>query len=293
MGNSPLAGGIAGTVQKLRQNLATASTSSNSRKILIVKEDEPVKVRMLQDPDEWMIFYEHYVPENKAFVPALDPDPLSTHPDEKVRRTSLRHMVNVLNLETMQVQLLKMNQDLTNRFMMRYNRYNTLTDRNYEILRTGSGLQTAYDVEADDAEPMDLTRFQGKLHDMTLFLLQEADRFHGSDFAEEYERNNGSQDSETSQQSLTQELRTEEKAKKKAKADAVVGDPDDISHLENLGDPLPWEEEKKDAEGATPAEGGEDAWLAAKAVGLPCERGEDGKCSICSFDISECLVSKS
>lgn len=281
--SSPLAGGIAGTVQKLRQGLAAASTSSNSRKLLIIKEDEPVKVRFLQEPDQWMVFYEHYVRDSKAFVPALNPDPLDSHPDEAVRRKSLRHMVNVLNLETMQVQLLKMNQDLTNRVMMRHNRYQTVTDRNYEILRSGSGLQTSYDLEADDAEAMDISRFQTKLYDMTLFLLQEADRYHGTDYAEEYERNNGGatldEEVEASAAEAKAAVKAEKAAAEKAKVDEKIGDPDDVSHLTDLGDPLPWEEST-------------DPWAAAKANGLPCEKGEDGKCKICSFDVTDCLVAK-
>ena len=282
MSNNPLAGGIAGSVQKLRQNLTAASGGGNSRKLLLVREDEPVKVRLLQNPDEWMIFYEHYVPDSKMFVPALDPDPLSSHPDERVRRTSLRHMANVLNIETMQVQLLKMNQDLTNRLMMRFNRYETLTDRNYEIVRSGSGLQTAYDIEPDDVEPMDLSRFSSKLYDMTLFLLQEADRYHSTDYADEYERNNGGntldEDSDATARAVAAakeraDRKAAEDAKKEAELKEKFGDPDT--------DPLPWEEESA-----------ADAWSDAKAQGLPCEKGSDGKCTICSFDITECLVAK-
>lgn len=290
MPGTPLAGGIAGSVQKLRQNLTAASSSGNSRKLLIIKEDEPVKVRFLQNPADWMIFYEHYVPESKMFVPALDPDPLASHPDERVRRTSLRHMANVLNLETMQVQLLKMNQDLTNRLMMRYNRYDDLTDRNYEIVRSGTGLQTAYDIEPDDVSPMDLDRFASKLHDMTLFLLQEADRYHATDYAEEYQRGNGTAtlDEDADQIQRAKDAAQEKAAQReeaKAKLDEKFGDPDDVSHLDDLdetkGDTLPWEEDK-----------GSDAWAEAKAQGLPCEQGADGKCVICSFDITECLVAK-
>lgn len=290
MPGTPLAGGIAGSVQKLRQNLTAASSSGNSRKLLIIREDEPVKVRFLQNPEDWMIFYEHYVPDSKMFVPALDPDPLAAHPDERVRRTSLRHMTNVLNLETMQVQLLKMNQDLTNRLMMRYNRYNDLTDRNYEIVRSGTGLQTTYDIEPDDAEPMDLGRFHSKLHDMTLFLLQEADRYHGTDYADEYGRGTGATlDDDADQEQRAKDAadaRAKQREEAKAKLDEKFGDPDDVSHLDDLGDDtkgatLPWEEEKSD-----------DPWSAAKAQGLPCEQGSDGKCVICSFDITECLVAK-
>jgi hypothetical protein len=278
-----LAGGIAGSVQKLRQNLTAASGAGNSRKLLLIREDEPVKVRFLQNPDEWMIFYEHYVPDSKMFVPALDPDPLSSHPDERVRRTSLRHMANVLNIETMQVQLLKMNQDLTNRLMMRFNRYENLTDRNYEIVRSGTGLQTVYDIEPDDPEPMDLARFSSKLHDMTLFLLQEADRYHGTDYAEEYERSNGGntldEDADATQRAQDAaaeraQRKADEDAKKEAELKAKFGDAET--------DPLPWEED-------APAD---DAWAAAKANGLPCDKGADGKCTICSFDVSECLVAK-
>lgn len=283
MSNSPLAGGIAGSVQKLRQNLTAASGAGNSRKLLLIREDEPVKVRFLQNPDEWMIFYEHYVPDSKMFVPALDPDPLSAHADERVRRTSLRHMANVLNIETMQVQLLKMNQDLTNRLMMRFNRYETITDRNYEIVRSGTGLQTVYDIEPDDIEAMDLARFSSKLHDMTLFLLQEADRYHGTDYADEYGRNNGGNtlddsddDAQRAQDASAErnKRKAEEDAKKEAELKEKFGDPDT--------DPLPWEEE--------PA--ASDAWSVAKSSGLPCDQGTDGKCTICSFDVSECLVAK-
>jgi len=290
--SSPLAGGIAGTVQKLKQNLIAASGGGNSRKLLLIREDEPVKVRFLQNPDKWMIFYEHYVPDSKMFVPALDPDPLANHSDERVRKTSLRHMTNVLNIETMQVCLLKMNQDLTNRLMMRFTRYETLTDRNYEIVRSGTGLQTAYDIEPDDVATMDLDKFAKKMYDMELFLLEEADRYHGTDYAEEHKRNNGGNtlddDTDTRDQDAAAE-RKERKAEAKALAEAELkakfGDPDT--------DPLPWE----DDDGTTTSRVSDmpalpDAWAESKANGLPCEKGDDGKCKICSFDVSECLVAK-
>ncbi len=155
-------------------------------------------------------------------------------------------MTNVLNIETMHISLLKMNQDLTNRLMMRFTRYHTLTDRNYEIVRSGSGFETAYDIEPDEVVAMDLNKFAKKMYDMELFLLEEADRYHGTDYAEEYKRgssgNTLDDDSDTRDQNAAAERKarkSEEKIAKEAEFKAKFGDPDT--------DPLPWEDDDEDS----------------------------------------------
>lgn len=188
--------GVAESIDALRRSASGGGRGGRSAQ-LYLKGDSSVKVRFLQEPTKFMEFLEHYDASAKAFVPAIDNDPLDQHSDEKVRKVGKRWLANALNVEDGKIVIVKLNQDQLNRLLLRHTKYGTLLDRNYELIRLGSGRDSKYDVEADDPTQMDLSRFQDKCHDLTEFLLGEVDEYHHTTFQKEYQEAKARQNGES------------------------------------------------------------------------------------------------
>ena len=74
-------------------------------------------------------------------------------------RPSQRFLAQVVDRESDQVIALKMPKDLANRLVVRYERYQTIMDRDYEIMRSGKGLDTTYDVTPEPASEFDSSKY--------------------------------------------------------------------------------------------------------------------------------------
>lgn len=272
--------GVMGTVEKLKRHLASGGGGGGKYKMLFLKSDEAVKVRLLQDPDQFMVYFEHYDGEKKAFVPAIENDPLATHPNDRIKRASERFLVNVLNMDNGQVQLLKMNKELSNRFMMRFSKNGTLLDRHYEIMRTGSGLDTTYEIEAGQPTDLDLSQFKNKIIDMEEYLLEQVDNYYGTDHVAEYLKGKSNGKAEIP-------FTEAEEPVKPAKVEMTQAEKDaENPLLDDDEKELPWDVEKSAEESLAFVDG----WAAAKAEGLPCVKGPDDLCQICSHDVEQCVV---
>lgn len=181
--------GVADSIDALRRSAAAGGSGRSAQ--LFLKNDSSIKVRFLQEPTTFYEYLEHYDPDRKMFVPAFENDPLDNHPNEVTRKVGKRWICNVLDVETGRVRIVKLNQDQLNRLLIRHARYNTLLDRNYELIRIGGGRDSKFDVDADDPTQMDLSRFSDKVYDLEDWLLGEIDEYHQTNFQAEYRRNNG------------------------------------------------------------------------------------------------------
>lgn len=346
--------GVADSIDALRRSASGGGRGGRSAQ-LFLKGDSSVKVRFLQEPTQFMEFLEHYDAANKAFVPAIDNDPLDQHQDEKVRKVGKRWLANALNIEDGKIVIVKLNQDQLNRLLLRHTKYGTLLDRNYELIRLGSGRDSKYDVEADDPTQMDLSRFQDRCHDLTEYLLGEVDEYHNTTFQKEYQDQKAKQNGAAVQdapvghgepeatvpavQAAAQSVATADEGPpwteqdlNDPKLNAAAMDPTSTTAGPTstslastpLGTTLPspasdppgmseiaaaTEAERAAAAAiaaaqpvSTPAPlaavpdpapaAATDLWADAKAAGQPCVRGEDDKCVICGFHVSECLMKK-
>jgi len=359
---SILKGGVADSIEQLRRQAAGGSRAQRSVQ-LYIKADSSVKIRFLQEPTAFMQYQEHYDEAQKMFVPAIENDPLDQHPNEKTRRTSQKWLVNCLNVEDGRVHLVKLNQDLVTRVLTRYQKYGTICDRNYEIIRTGGSRETKYDLEGDDVSQIDLARFQAKMHDPTSWLLGEVDTYYNTNHQEEYlaqkEQNQQlpgvdapaaappTQEAPPVVPPTADELAAARRAKEQAELDEKYGvtppwddqpttDPAPSPGPQSTttgsapsptaDEPAPPPRVSSDAPGMaeiaaqTTTSGGsaqlspeqiqqltqavtsvatadtatavapEDPWAKAASEGQPCRKGDDGKCQICGFDVSECLI---
>lgn len=155
-----IVGGKTGSVSRLKKE---AQRSGGRTWIRGIKAGEDLTIRFLTEPDEWYSYREHYDKE-VYFFPCIGKEqdcPGCHSDDEKVQRTSRRYLANALDVDTGQVVPLKLPLDLANRLVARYERYgNTIMDREYELHRMGSGLDTTYDVTPEAPQSLDTSRYQ-------------------------------------------------------------------------------------------------------------------------------------
>jgi len=145
-------GGKIGSISRLRESLKKGG--GNSQYIKQVPANEIMIVRFLTEPDEWYGYYETYDTEIKRYYPLIE----GVEKPEGAR-VSYRYLAAVLDVDNDQVIPLKLPKDLANRLMMRYDRFETIMDRDYELSRMGEGLDTTYDVTPGDKVKRNLSKY--------------------------------------------------------------------------------------------------------------------------------------
>ena len=136
MGDKPqIKGGTFKSVGHLKKGMFNKTSSL----VINVPADSTKVVRFLTEPDQWFAYQEYWDNERRRYIPVADGV-------EPPVRPSQRFLAQVVDRETDQVIALKMPKDLTNRLVLRFDRYNTIMDRDYEIKATGKGLDTSYDT---------------------------------------------------------------------------------------------------------------------------------------------------
>jgi len=116
-------------------------------------KDGEQKVRFLQECDDWIEFREHYTQDRRSFPCTRDKDtcPGCTSDDEDVVRSSRKYATNVHVVKGNYVAPYRIPISLAKRMFARAERNEgTITNRDYIVMRSGKGLETDYDVEADD-----------------------------------------------------------------------------------------------------------------------------------------------
>lgn len=213
--------GLAKSIDELRRTATGGNRGGRSAQIFI-KPDSSIKFRFLTEPTGWMEYQEHYDEDKKKFVPAIDNDPLDNHQSDRTRRTSRRWLANILNLEDGRVHVVKLNPDQLQRLLTRYQRYGTVMDRAYEIIREGGGRDSKYSMDQDDPVQMDVSNHLSKCHDLEDYLLGEVDEYHGTTYQDEYRQTKYTNGNAPVESEVTQ---VEAAAQKIAEADQVEEPP--------------------------------------------------------------------
>lgn len=140
------------SIDAIKASLKKGATSGVTY-IKHVPEDGIV-VRFITEPEEWFGYQEYYDVENKQFVPMVEGEIL---PDGT--RPSFRYLANVVDVTEDRVIPLKLPKTLANLLMIKYEKYGSMTDRNYELDRHGTGLDTTYDSTPQSPSKMNTKKF--------------------------------------------------------------------------------------------------------------------------------------
>lgn len=135
-------------------------------------------VRFLDEPDDWNAYREHYSLDGKSFPCTEDRTscPGCTHDNEKVSRSGRKYAAQVLLVKQEKVLPFKIPVTLAGRLVLRAERNSgTLLSRDYVILKSGTGMDTEYDVDTEDKYEVD----QKSLHTKITLSIQDchADSF--------------------------------------------------------------------------------------------------------------------
>lgn len=127
-------------------------------------------VRFLEEPDEWRLYYEHFVGQ-QSFPCTGDTNscPGCTHDSEDVQRRSRKYGTFVYNTKWNDVVPYKLPMTLANRLTNRAEKNDgTITNRDYVVIRSGDGLRTEYDVDSDEKYTVDVQGLLRKANPSTI-----------------------------------------------------------------------------------------------------------------------------
>lgn len=142
-----------------------ASLTSTGGKYAQRVPDEGIELRFLEEPEEWFAVELHY--GDKDAYPCVGIDDGCIGCEEGVN-TGKKWYASAYWPEEDRVVVFEMGKTVMEAILKKYERNNTVQDRNFEITKEGTGMQTRYFVESLDAqrikgqdqmEPIDLEKF--------------------------------------------------------------------------------------------------------------------------------------
>lgn len=148
-------GGAVGSIKNLKKSLKRGGASF----IRNVPKDDGITVRFLTEPPEWFEYQELYVEDMEPkFFPVVE-----GMPDEILARAknkpSKRYLCCAVDTADNTVIALKMPKSLVESLMKKYNKYETIMDRDYELVREGDGLDTTYEAIPEAPRRMNISKF--------------------------------------------------------------------------------------------------------------------------------------
>lgn len=144
-------GSKAGSLQKLKKNLARGKGG-------FIKRITPdgVIVRFLQEPENWLNYAEHY--DGESYVLCSNQDDCEGCL-ERHKKTHRYLAPAIDRTDNNRVVSLKLPVTLTNQLVNRYEKWGTVTDRDYELSSSGSGKDTTYVVDYQPPTKMNLAKY--------------------------------------------------------------------------------------------------------------------------------------
>lgn len=144
--------------------------SNSGRRFIKGFKDGTTIVQFLEEMGDWTAYYEHYDPslgERGLMFPCTGNRttcPGCTSSQERVAKASKRYLTNALVGKY--VDLVKVPVSLIDRLAARADRDGgTILAREYEIMKSGKGTDTDYDVERGERTSIDVEDYRDKMQD--------------------------------------------------------------------------------------------------------------------------------
>ena len=129
-----------GSMKAMKASLQKGASNNGLTYMKSIPADGLV-VRFLTEPEEWFGFFEYYDTVERKFVPMVEGEIL---PDGS--KPSFRYLANAVNKDDDRVIPVKLPKTAVNALIMKYDKFDTITDRDYELEKHGEGLDTRYDI---------------------------------------------------------------------------------------------------------------------------------------------------
>lgn len=151
----------------------TGSDATTSTASIWSFRDGTTVVRFLDELEgdsPWTKYWEHYDQGKKTYYPCPGREVCPGCADGV--KASKKYLVNAYVVESDHpkvkagyVNLYKVPGSLIEKVLRRFDKYGTITDRDYEIFRTGQGLDTTYDMETGDKSSFDFAKYEDQKTD--------------------------------------------------------------------------------------------------------------------------------
>jgi len=157
-------------------------------KMAFIPED-PIVVRFLQEPEDWIGYYEHYMGKDAPvrYLPCTGGDCC----DEADGNPSYRYLANALIVDPRkggEVKALKIPKGLGEYLGKMASKFGTILDRDYELSREGEGLKTEYSAIPEAPSRLNTARYKKSMYDLLDLLEEVASGGSSDDDDEEDER---------------------------------------------------------------------------------------------------------
>jgi len=141
-----------------------------------LKPDETLKVRFLEEPDDWFEAHYHWLGGNFLWC-SQDKSCAGCKAGDRPKTIVLANAV-IFNSEDDREQnkvvVMQMAPTLANTLLKFHEKRKTITDRDYDLTREGSGVNdTVYSADPDDPRPRKMSRFANDLHDIEAIIASE------------------------------------------------------------------------------------------------------------------------
>jgi hypothetical protein len=149
-------------------------------------KDGDTTLRILQEPEEWTYWWEHFSPAGFSFpCPRSADDPIEDCPgcssdNEKMSKVNRKIGFNVLTSWNGQeyVNAFKVGPTVADKLKNRYTRFGTITDRDYTITRYKSS-GDRYDFDVDGAQPSPVNLRKEEWKDIEALLVESYEQAWG------------------------------------------------------------------------------------------------------------------
>lgn len=172
-------------MKKARAAMKGGTGNSN---LVRLKADTTIKVRFLQEPEDWHEAWHHYIDQKFYWCPRRNCEHCDS--GNRPRKAALANAVIMASPQDNQmgkVVVVQMPPSLADQVLKRHERFGTVLDRDYDLSREGSGLNdTKYSVDYDDRKKRDLTRWEDQIHDISAIV--SSDMASGGDDEDEEPR---------------------------------------------------------------------------------------------------------
>ncbi|QZE10851.1 ssDNA binding protein [Gordonia phage ChisanaKitsune] len=145
----------AGTIKSLKASLKRGGAGSFIKN---VPKDSGITVRFLTEPDEWVKYREYY---SENTEPRYFPDVEGMDPDfvADLDKPSTRYLACAVDVDSNEVIPIKMPKSLVESLMKKYDKYDTILDRDYELVKDGEGFDTSYEAIPEAPKRRNLKQF--------------------------------------------------------------------------------------------------------------------------------------
>jgi hypothetical protein len=150
----PIQGQRIGSIKKLKQ---MTKGGGGGTYLKYIPKNDSLTVRFLTEPEEFVGYYEHYDSSMRTTYPCMGEDTCPGCATDEDR--NFVYLAAVVNIADDKVILLTLKKSVVNDLVLRYEKYGTVTDRDYEISRNGEGKETRYMVSPEPPSNKKLSKY--------------------------------------------------------------------------------------------------------------------------------------